>query len=167
MPAPLFNRWPLWGLLASAAMLGAAHAFETFGHLSPCTLCLRQREVYWVAMAVAAIGAALGFSAWRARSTRWFCVLLGLIFLYGAGLAAYHAGAEWGWWKGPAACSGGAVHVTAADLARVLDARASVPACDKAPWVFLGLSMAGWNALISLSLAIVSGWAAARTRSAP
>lgn len=145
-------------------MLGAAHAFEIFGHLSPCTLCLRQREVYWWAMAVGAAGAGLDFSSWRTKATRPACVVLGLIFLYGAGLASYHAGAEWGWWKGPAACSGGAVHVTAADLARVLSAKASVPACDKAPWVFLGLSMAGWNALISLGLATVSGWAAARGR---
>jgi len=49
----IFDRWPLCALIASAAMLAIAHAFETFGKLAPCTLCLKQREVYWVAGGVA------------------------------------------------------------------------------------------------------------------
>ena len=50
---PFLDRWRLCALLASAAMLATAHAFETFGGLAPCQLCLRQREVYWAAAAVA------------------------------------------------------------------------------------------------------------------
>jgi disulfide bond formation protein DsbB len=163
MLAQLLQRWPLAALIASALMLAAAHAFQTFGHLTPCMLCLRQREVYWAAMALAAAGVGLSFTPWRGAAVRIVCALLALAFLWGAGLALYHAGAEWKWWPGPASCSAAAVHVSAADLAAVLrGGRMSAPACDKAPWVFLGLSMAGWNALISLALALASALAAAR-----
>jgi disulfide bond formation protein DsbB len=163
MRAQLLQRWPLAALIASALMLAAAHAFQTFGHLTPCMLCLRQREVYWAAMALAAAGVGLSFTPWRGVAVRIVCALLALAFLWGAGLALYHAGAEWKWWPGPASCSAAAVHVSAADLAAVLKGgRMSAPACDKAPWVFLGLSMAGWNALISLALALASALAAAR-----
>ena len=153
------RHWIWLTLLASGAMLGAAHAFETFGGLSPCELCLKEREVYWVAMAVAAAGLVLGFTPVKAR--RWVCAALALIFLFGAGLATYHAGAEWKFWPGPASCSGGAMHASAADMARLLSGAAMrAPSCDEAVWVFLGLSMAGWNALISLGLAVSSALAA-------
>jgi len=163
MRAQVLHRWPLWALIASALMLAAAHAFQTFGHLAPCMLCLRQREVYWAALVLAAAGVALGFTPWRGAAVRIVCGLLALAFLWGAGLALYHAGAEWKWWPGPASCSAAAVHVSAADLAAVLKGgRMSAPACDTAPWVFLGLSTAGWNALISLALAGASTLAAAQ-----
>ena len=45
-------------MLASAAMLATAHAFQTFGHLAPCTLCLKQREVYWVVLTICLFAAA-------------------------------------------------------------------------------------------------------------
>ena len=61
--APLLSRWRLCALLVSAAMLAIAHGFQTFGGYQPCTLCLRQREVYWVAG-----GLALGFMSLRTRS---------------------------------------------------------------------------------------------------
>ena len=151
--------WIAVALLASAAMLGAAHAFETFGGLSPCELCLKEREVYWVAMAAAAAGLALEFTPVKAR--RWVCAALALIFLFGAGLATYPAGAEWKFWPGPASCSGGAMHASAADMARLLSGKAMhAPSCDAAAWIFLGISMAGWNALISLGLAVSSAVAA-------
>ena len=151
--------WPFVALLACAVMLGAAHAFETFGHLAPCSLCLKQREVYWGAAVIAAVGGALSLTAAPAR--RFVCALLALAFLGGAGLAAYHAGAEWKFWPGPASCSGGQTHVGAADLVRLLRGGAiNPPSCDTAAWVFLGVSMAGWNALISLGLSAASTLAA-------
>jgi disulfide bond formation protein DsbB len=153
--------WPWIALLVSAIMLAIAHAFETFGHLSPCTLCLRQREIYWEAMGIAAVGGALGLTRVGALAGRATSVVLTAWFLLGAGIAAYHAGAEWKWWPGPASCSGGAAHVSAAEISALLrGAKMTIPACDKPAWVFLGLSMAGWNALISLALAAVSALAA-------
>lgn len=145
-------RWPWVALLASLVMLAAAHAFETFGRMAPCELCLKAREVYWLAAAVAAAGGALSLA--RPRASRWVSLLLALIFLGGAALGVYHAGVEWKFWAGPASCTGGHVNVSAADLTRLLNGGPiGVPACDKPAWVFLGISMAGWNAVASLALA--------------
>lgn len=152
----VFDLWPVVAFVASAAMLGAAHAFETFGKLYPCTLCLKQREVFWVAGTVALIAMATRYSPWGSRLRRPFDLLLAAIFLYGAGLAAYHAGVEWKWWPGPTTCSGGAT-AAAGDLVAMLKGdKIKPPACDEAAWIFLGISMAGWNALISLGLAIAA-----------
>lgn len=147
--------WPVVAFIASAVMLATAHAFETFGKLYPCLLCLKQREVFWVAGTVALIGMASRYSPWAARLRRPFDLLLGVIFLYGAGLAAYHAGVEWKWWPGPTTCSGASA--AASDLVAMLKGdKIEPPSCDKAAWIFLGISMAGWNALISLGLAAAS-----------
>jgi disulfide bond formation protein DsbB len=156
------EHWPLLALAASALMLGAAHAFETFGGLAPCLLCLKQREVYWTAATVAVIAIVLSRSAWAERVRKPALFLLALIFLYGAGLAAYHAGVEWKWWPGPTACAGGGA-VAADDLVGLLKGgKVKPPSCDEAAWIFLGVSMAGWNALVSLGLAAVSAAAGLR-----
>lgn len=149
------RHWLWIALAASAAMLAVAHGFETFGRLAPCQLCLKQREAYWAALALAAGGIALSYTSVAAR--RWICAALALVFLYGAGLAIYHAGAEWKFWPGPASCSGGSMRASAADMAKLLSGSApKAPSCEDAAWVFLGLSMAGWNALVSLGLAAAS-----------
>jgi disulfide bond formation protein DsbB len=163
---PFLDRWRLCALLVSAAMLAIAHGFQTFGHLAPCTLCLRQREVYWVAGAVALAFLIIVRLPGGPRLRQASCWLLGAIFLVGCAIAVYHAGAEWKFWPGPTTCSGaGAADVNAQALSALLNgAKIKPPACDKAAWVFLGLSMAGWNALISLALASLSAAAALRER---
>ena len=170
---PRLLYWPLAAALAAAAMLAVAHAFETFGHLAPCELCLKQRDVYWLALAVGLAGFALGTGMKRPVILTAVSALLGLVFLVGAGVAAYHAGVEWKWWPGPQVCTGGA-KVGAAALAELLSgAKISAPRCDQAAWRWLGVSMAGWNAVISLGLAAASDLAAAfafadlRRKSAP
>ncbi|KQZ32264.1 disulfide bond formation protein B [Caulobacter sp. Root1472] len=156
------DHWPLLAFIACAVMLGAAHAFETFGKLAPCLLCLKQREVYWVTGAVALVAVVLTRTAWADKVRRPLILLIGLGFLYGAGVAAYHAGAEWKWWPGPAACAAGGA-ASADDLVAMLKGvKIAAPSCDKAVWIFLGLSMAGWNAVISLGLAIASFFAGVR-----
>ena len=98
----------------------------------------------------------------RAMGTRIGCAVLVLTFGYGAYLAGFHAGAEWHWWPAPVTCaSNGPVNI-AALKALLAGGGAHQPACDQAPWVFLGLSMAGWNCLISVGLVIVSALAALR-----
>jgi disulfide bond formation protein DsbB len=163
MLSTIFRRWPWFALVASAAMLGAAHAFETFGHLSPCTLCLRQREAYWAAGTLAALGAAMDLTPMRGRWTRWASALLVLAFLYSLGWAGFHAGVEQHWWKGPAACSGGGAAVTTAGIQDLMHSHnISIPKCDAIVWSWLGLSMAAWNAVISLILVVFSALAALR-----
>ncbi len=163
-PTDIFlARWPLIALIASALMLAAAHAFETFGGLEPCALCLRQREVYWAAMAVAAAALVLGRFREGRSLAPWGAGLLAAIFLLGAGVAAFHAGVEWKWWPGPTTCTTGGGGVDAASLMAALGGeQVRAPSCDRAAWVFAGLSMAGWNAIASLILAAGSVAAALR-----
>lgn len=154
---PLLARWRLTALVASLLMLAIAHAFQTFGGYAPCSLCLRAREVYWAAATLALAGMIAvrlkDGARWRALS----CAVLALVFAGGVALAVYHAGAEWKFWPGPEACASAGGSVSAADMAALLNgAKIRPPACDEAAWVFLGLSMAGWNALASLALALGS-----------
>lgn len=152
-------------MLVAAAMLATAHAFETFGGYAPCTLCLRQREVYW---AILGAGVAFMVLVRMPGGPRWrdaTCWVLAAAFLVSCGVAVYHAGAEWKFWPGPQACASGGAGVNAADLSAFLEgAKVKPPACDEAAWVFAGLSMAGWNAVISLGLAGLSALAALRER---
>jgi disulfide bond formation protein DsbB len=150
------QRWPIFAFIASAAMLAAAHAFETFGHLPPCHLCLKQREAYWIALAVAAGAVALPRLAPRPPWRRIAGALLAAAFAYGAYQAAFQAGAEWKWWPAPQGCSSAGPVSAAALQALMRGAAAATPPCDKATWIFLGLSMAGWNFLASAALAVLS-----------
>jgi len=162
--SPLLRHWPIAALVVSAAMLATAHGFETFGGLAPCNLCLRQREIYWLAMGVAAVGVLAALAPPGLRLPALACALLALVFLGGAAIAVYHAGVEWKRWPGPSTCTGARGGVSPDALAALMHgARISAPRCDQAAWRWLGLSMAGWNALISLGLAALSGLAAYRS----
>jgi disulfide bond formation protein DsbB len=151
--APL---WPAAAALVAAAMLAAAHAFETFGGYPPCELCLYQRDVYWV---ILWSGGALALLT-RARPSALLvaCAALGVLFLAESALGGYHAGVEWKWWPGPARCTGLSSHpVTAQDMTNLLSGKTThIVQCDVAAWRLLGLSMAGWNALAALAFAGVS-----------
>jgi disulfide bond formation protein DsbB len=145
-------RWPLVALLASAAMLAAAHAFERLGGLAPCELCLRQREVYWGAIAVASAGL-LALRFWPRRGLkRGLAVFLGLAFLTGALVAGYHVGVEQGvfFHQCDAAIDPGAITTMTAGGTFL------APRCDAPAWSAFGISMAGYNAAISLALAVGS-----------
>ncbi|MGH6956602.1 MAG: disulfide bond formation protein B [Caulobacteraceae bacterium] len=162
--AALLKRWPLAALVISAAMLAVAHGFQSFGHLEPCHMCLIQREAYWTAIGVAVV-ALLASPALRAWPVgRVASLVLAGVFAWGLAVAVWQAGAEWKWWSAPASCaSAGAGGVSLSALKALMAGAASAPpACDKAAWVFLGLSMAGWNAVVSAILAGLSLAAAAR-----
>jgi disulfide bond formation protein DsbB len=157
-------RWPWWALFASALMLAIAHAFETFGGLNPCILCLKQREVYWVAGTIAIVGIAAGYTPLKTWAPRLVCGLLAIAFLVGMGIAIWHAGAEWKFWPGPAACALNRHGVSAADMASILSGAPQHhgPSCEEAAWRMFGISMAGYNVVASLVLAVLSGLAAKR-----
>jgi disulfide bond formation protein DsbB len=140
--------WPIVAIAASLVMLAAAHAFQRFGGLAPCPLCLKQRDVYWGAAALAAAGFAL-LRFWPSVTLRRaMAVLIGLAFLTGAIVALYHVAVEQHWIE--ATCDASQVGPLAP-----FDVNATfvAPKCDEIAWSMLGVSMAGWNALISILLA--------------
>ena len=161
---PILDRWRLFAVVASVAMLAIAHAFERFGGYAPCLLCLRQREVYWTAIGVGVIAMILVRTPPGARLRALTSGALALVFLVGAGIAIYHAGAEWKFWPGPTACAA-TNNVSAGSMDAFLKGEpVRAISCEDAAWVFAGLSMAGWNALISLGLAALGVLAALRDR---
>jgi disulfide bond formation protein DsbB len=124
-----------------------AHIFERFGY-APCPLCLQERYAYYFGVPALVVA----FFTARAESftvARILLVLVGLAFLVNAGVGVYHAGVEWKWWPGPTSCSGGvAVEWGEGGVASSIE-RAEVVSCSEASWRMLGLSFAGWNAVIS------------------
>ncbi len=139
---------PLILLLASVATLGGAYAFQYIGGLQPCTLCLYQRWPWWIAggFAIAAL-----LMIRDRRATRALAGFGALAVLAGMGIAIYHAGVEQHWWAGPSACSGTAAAPQTLDALRAQILAAPVVRCDDIPWSLFGISMAGYNALISLA----------------
>lgn len=136
-----------------------AWGFQLVGGYVPCPLCLQQRWPYYAVIALTGgMLAVLFTSADRMALVRRGLLLAALIMLASAFLAAYHAGIEWKWWPGPAACAMGAgLSGGLPDLAN-----ARVIACDEAQWRFLSLSFAGWNVLISLLIATLAAYGARR-----
>jgi disulfide bond formation protein DsbB len=137
----------------AAATLAGAWFFELVLGYRPCPLCLDQRVPYYIAVPA---GLALGLLARdpkRAGFARWGLVALGLVLAYGSAFGVYHAGIEWGWWKGPATCSG--TLRPPGDILSSLQNLQFVP-CDRAAWTFLGISLAGYNALIAGALAVLA-----------
>lgn len=151
------TRWLVFAAGISAAALVAVHAMQGLGGYLPCELCLRQREVYWIALAVA-LGA-LAVGRLRSAAVPVGVVALGVAFAIGTLVAGYHAGVEWRWWPGPSSCTGHAPgHVRAADVAAALSGatRLHMVRCDEAALRIVGLSLSGWNALLSLGLSVAS-----------
>ncbi len=144
--------------LAFAAILGAL-GFEYLGGYAPCPLCLEQRYAYYAGVPVL-FAALVALSAGHRRSAALLFALVGLAFLANAGLGVYHAGAEWGFWPGPDSCTGTQDLTTSAG--GMLDAlqKTNVIRCDEAALRILGISLAGWNAAVSLLVAFLSGRAA-------
>jgi disulfide bond formation protein DsbB len=134
-------------MLGSVALLAGALAFQYVGGLAPCPLCILQR---WPHVVVVVLG--LAILAWPSRG---LAVLAGLTMLVGAGIGVYHVGIEQNWWEGPATCTAPVAGSVAPGelLDRILEA--PVVACDAIAWSWLGVSMAGWNAILSLALAVL------------
>ncbi|ALK08079.1 disulfide bond formation protein B [Blastochloris viridis] len=144
-------------VVVGASALAAAWGMELIGGLPPCHLCLLQRVPYYVGLPVAA---AVGLGAWRGLPLGWLrlgLALVALAMLATAGIAGYHAGVEWRWWPGPSDCSGPALAPfgSVTDLMAQMQS-AHVVRCDEPALVLFGLSLAGWNALLSLALAMVA-----------
>jgi len=153
---------PLVGL-AAILMLAGAYGFEYLGDLPPCELCWWQRYAHMAAIPVALMAAALDMPARKTEpggsiyaALAFF--LLALIFATGTGIAAFHVGVEQDWWEGPTACTTLTLEGSLEDMFNTL-VKAPVVRCDDIAWSLFGISMAGYNGLISLGLALYAGWA--------
>ena len=138
----------------SAALLLAAFGFQHLGGMAPCKLCLWQR---WPHAAAVLIGAAC--LAFGQRALAWAGALAAAAT---AGVGIYHAGVEQGWWPGPTTCTSGPVGGLSTDELLNQIMAAPLVRCDDIPWQLMGLSMAGWNAVVSLLL--LGLWIAAARR---
>lgn len=146
---------PWFALALSGGLLVGAWIFQYgFGYL-PCTMCYWQRHAHKAVLVLAALWLVLRAVGVEAAEILRWAVVLALLVSFG--LAAWHVGVEFGWFEGPKACAAGALHVPEVDPndpLGFLGEPVQPPACSEAVWHFLGLSMAGWNAALSLIGAI-------------
>lgn len=141
--------WPLVAALTSAAMLAGAHAFQNFGGLSPCPLCLDQRNWHWGALSTGLVAFVL--TRWKPAWSRYAAIAVGVVLLGSFAQAAYHVAVEQHWVV--AQCD---TRVDFDNLTLPESGAIEAPKCDEIAWSMLGISMAGYNALISLALALAS-----------
>ena len=148
--------------LIAAATIAGAWFFQLVLEILPCQLCLEQRYAYYLAIPLGALAALAARSGAPRPLLLAGLAILALATLANAGLGTYHAGVEWGLWKGPTECSGPVVNLgSAGNLLERLDS-VKVIRCDEVQWRFLGLSLAGYNVLISLLMSAIALWGASR-----
>jgi disulfide bond formation protein DsbB len=144
--------------VVAAATLAGAWFFQLVLDIRPCPLCLEQRYAYYLAIP---LGALVALAA--AKDAPRGVLVAGLALLAAAALGnavlgTYHAGVEWKFWQGPTDCTGPVGNLgSAGDLLARLDT-VKVIRCDEVQWRFLGLSLAGYNVLISLLMAAIAAW---------
>jgi disulfide bond formation protein DsbB len=142
----------------AALTLSGAWFFQLVLDIRPCPLCLEQRYAWYLAFP---LGALLALAAARGAPRSLLVAGLGLLALAtlaNAWLAGYHAGVEWGFWPGPTECSGAVLDLgKAGSLLENLD-KVKVIRCDEVQWRLLGLSLAGYNVLLSLAAAALALW---------
>jgi disulfide bond formation protein DsbB len=147
--------------MESAAIAGLAFAtlagawfFQYVLHVLPCHLCLMQRWAYYFVIPTGALVAVAAFHGMPRKALGAVLVLVALALLANSAFGGYHAGVEWGFWKGPSDCTG-----TIPDLGSLKGGllaqidKAEVVPCDKVQWRLFGVSLAGFNAMISAFLA--------------
>ncbi len=124
----------------------------------PCPLCLDQRNAYYVSVPLASL-LCLGSNHGASSKVMiaGFAVITA-VMLWNTGLSTYHAGVEWKFWPGPTDCSGPINSLGSAGnlLNRLQDIK--IVRCDEAAWRFLGISLAGYDAVVSLFLAAAAAW---------
>ena len=139
-------------ILVPGALLVGALGSQYLGGLHPCEMCYWQRWPHWAGLALG------GLSFFLPAARRPLVLLAALAIATSGAIGVFHAGVEWGWWEGLTSCT--------ATGAQTLEDILSSPVvrCDQVQFAVLGLSMAGWNALISLSAAGAIAWLTLRRR---
>jgi len=152
--------------LVGLMTIGGFFFFEYVLGYPPCPLCLEQRKAFYVAVPLAALlllGA--GYGASRKVLLLGFAVIV-LVMLWNAGLSAYHAGIEWKFWPGPTECSGPIDKLGAGSLLNRLQ-NIHIVRCDVAAWTLFGISLAGYDVLVSLLLAAAAAFGFKRSLARP
>ena len=152
----------LLALLVPAALLAGALGSQYLGGLHPCEMCHWQRWPHYAAVVFALIAFAMRGAADRGRSMVW---LAALAILTSGAIGVYHAGVELGIFEGLTQCSSTGGGGSSADILADIMA-APLIRCDQVQFTFLGVSMAGWNAILSISSALVILWLSLKRSSA-
>ena len=163
LPNPRVSAWLL--LAASVMALAGAFAAQYGLDLEPCVLCIYQRWPHAVVIALAA----LALAAPDGPARIGLLGLAGLALLLGAGVAGYHVGVEQHWWRGSQACTANIGGAASLEELKAQIMAAPIVRCDEIAWSFLGVSMAGYNFLLSMGaggFALLAAGRLARTRRA-
>lgn len=150
-------RGPLILAVSSIFVLGIALVSQYWGDLEPCILCLYQRIPYLTVIGLCIIASIAALLGWR-MIVAPVIAACAIAFLVGAVIAGYHVGIEQQWWVGMASCTGTASNTadSLAALRQILEA-APVIRCNEVSWSMFGISMAGYNLLVSMLLSAFSG----------
>lgn len=151
-PLPLDKILVGLSLALGLATIAGAWGSQLIGGLVPCELCLEQRMAYYWGLPVLALVLVL----WNRLPLQvWYAVVAigAAIFVWSTYMAGYHAGVEWGFWPGPTACTGTGTGLSFNDLAA--GSLKPVIACDAVQFRFVGISLAGYNALISAAIVVM------------
>lgn len=145
---------PLLLAAISAAAVLIAIASQRWGGLQPCVLCIWQRWAHGAVIALALLALAGALRGPR-RGAAWLTILAGAAALVGTVIALYHVGVEQQWWPGTSGCGAGALSGAGGlDALRAQIESAPIVRCSDVAWSLFGISMAGYNAILSAALAL-------------
>jgi disulfide bond formation protein DsbB len=141
-----FQKARALALLVPAALLAGAWGFQLIGHLYPCEMCHWQRWPHYAALPLALLAFVPGLPQ------RPLVALAAIAIAVSGAIGVAHAGVEYHWWQGFTPCtstfSSGGDTLTAIMTAPVVR-------CDAPQWTFAGISLAGFNAIVSLGGGVV------------
>jgi disulfide bond formation protein DsbB len=142
----------------SAATLAGAWYFQLVVGLPPCPLCLEERIPYHIVIPLSLLLAIAALVRAPQKLIMVGFIAIVIAALCNVALGTYHAGVEWHWWAGPTDCTGPLTDLKAGGPLLSQLQSIHIVRCDEAAWRFLGISLAGYNALISLALAAIAAY---------
>jgi disulfide bond formation protein DsbB len=150
----------LVALLVPLGLLAGAYGSQYWGGLYPCEMCWWQRYAHIAALPFAALALIVG-----AGRDRALVLLAALAIAVSGAIGFYHAGVELDYFEGFTQCTSGNAGMSAEEMLKAIF-EAPIVRCDDIQWSFLGISMAGWNAILSLSSALLILWLSRKPRAA-
>lgn len=139
-----FAKARLLALIVPSALMAGALGSQYIGGLVPCEMCQWQRWPHEVAIVLALFA----FAFRNVAIQRWAVVLAALAILVSGAIGGFHAGVEYGWWEGLTSCSQPPGVGDGNFMDNIM--KSPLVRCDEAQWTLFGVSLAGFNALISV-----------------